>query len=110
VTQFKSQSLNYFNEWREWNKDRALQFCIQSFRGGDTIRNVCKAEILAAILFQRCRLDNAADRDRIESILTVLRQPQYLHILQNYIRSYCYESKSEEGQEFMRMLKNFGYV
>jgi hypothetical protein len=110
ITQFKSQALNYFNEWREWNKDRALQFCIQSFRGGDTIRNVCKAEILAAILFQRCRLDNSADRDRIESILAVLKQPAYLHVLQNYIRSYCYESKSVEGQDFLRMLKNFGYV
>ena len=110
VTQFKSQALNYFNEWREWNKDRALQFCIQSFRGGDTVRNVCKAEILAAILFQRCRLDNVADRDRIESILAILRQPPYVHVLQNYIRSYVYESKAPEGQDFMRMLKNFGYV
>jgi hypothetical protein len=110
VPQFKSQALSYFNEWREWNKDRALQFCIQSFRGGDTIRNVCKAEILAAILFQRCRLDNVADRDRIESILAILRQPPYLHVLQNYIRSYCYESKDLEGQDFLRMLKNFGYV
>jgi hypothetical protein len=110
IAQYKSQALYYFNEWRQWNKDRALQFCIQSFKDGDTIRNVCKAEILAAILYQRCHIDNMADRDRIEGILMILRQPAYAHVLQNYIRSYCYENSSAEGQDFLKMLKLSGYV
>src|SRR5205823_3250445 len=100
LSQHKSTALDFFHQWREWNKDRALQFCIQSFKDGDSIRNVCKAEILAAILFQRCRAQSTADRERITSILSVLQMPQYKHVLQNYIQVYCYESQSDEGKEF----------
>jgi hypothetical protein len=109
-SQFKSIALNYYTQWREWNKDRALQFCIQSFRDSDTIRNVCKAEILAAILFQRCKYENMVDRERIENIMAVLTQAPYRHVLQNYIKSYGYESKSLEGQEFLKMLRMVGYL
>ncbi|MDR3477353.1 MAG: ankyrin repeat domain-containing protein [Gammaproteobacteria bacterium] len=110
ISNYKNMALNYFQQWREWNKDRTLQFCIQSFRDGDTIRNACKAEILGAILFQRCRYSNMADRERIESILSVLMHPQYEHVLQNYVKTYCYESVSEEGKEFAQMLRAYGYL
>jgi hypothetical protein len=110
IAQFKSMALDYYKQWREWNKDRALDFCIQSFKGGDTLRNVCKAEILAAILFQCCKYENSLDRERIETIMEVLKQPPYRHVLQNYVQAYCYESKSAEGQAFSQMLRMSGYL
>ncbi len=110
IGHFKSMALNYFHQWREWNKDRSLHFCIDSFRDSDSIRNVCKAEILAAILYQRCRYENVADRERIESILAILTQPQYEHVLKNYIKVYCYESLSAEGKAFSQMLRLYGYL
>ena len=61
-------ALNFFQQWREWNKTRALNFCIQSFNHSDPIRKACKAEILAAILFQCCKEQNPLDKERIESI------------------------------------------
>lgn len=110
LSQYKNMALDFFRQWREWNKDRALQFCIQSFKYGDSLRNICKAEILGAILFQRCRYHEIADKNRIESILSVLTQPKYTHILDNYVKTYCYESQSEEGKEFMQLLKAYGYL
>jgi len=110
LSQYKNMALNYFHQWREWNKERSLQFCIQSFREGDTIRNACKAEILAAILYQRCRYSQAADRERIEAILNVLTQAPYQHVLQNYVKTYSYEGISEEGREFAQMLRAYGYL
>ena len=109
VAEYKKVSLNYFKQWREWNKNRALRFCIQSFKEDDPIRNMCKAEILAAILFQRCKVTNFADQERIEWIMPVLMQPTYKHVLDNYVRVYCYESFDPEGQTFLQMLKRFGY-
>ena len=105
----KTQTLDFFKQWREWNKDRALRFCIRTFRDDDSVRNACKAEILAAILYQRCNVQNFADHERIELILSVLSQPAYRHVLDNYIRIYCYESFSQEGKDFAQMLKRFGY-
>jgi hypothetical protein len=106
---YKSQALNFFDQWRNWNKDRALRFCLRSFQEEDTVRNLCKAEILAAILFQRCNGQNFADQERIELILDVLTQPPYRHVLDNYIRTYTYESFGQEGKDFALLLKRYGY-
>lgn len=104
---YKTLSLNFFQRWREWNKDRALHFCIQSYNEGDAVRKACKAEILAAVLFQRCDINNATDLERIKSILGVLLKSPYEYILKNYLRVYYYESRTEEGKRFAEMLKNF---
>src|SRR5579872_6648744 len=108
ITRYKNQALSFFNQWREWNKDRSLQFCIQRFNQSDTIRKACKAEILAAILFQSCGGVSPVDSERAENILNTL-VPDYDHIIRNYIQSYCYEDYSEEGQNFLRLLRNLGY-
>jgi hypothetical protein len=110
IARNKSNALDFFHQWREWNKDRALQFCIQSFKEGKPVRNACKAELLAAILFQCCRYQNMANNQRIDSILTILTQPQYEYVLKNYIQTYCYESQSEEGKAFKNLLQAWGYL
>lgn len=109
MSRFKNIALNYFQQWREWNKDRALNFCIQSFKQANVLRKACKAEILGAILFQSCKMENTKDRGRIESILEVLATPQYDYVIQNYIKTYCYEDISDDGKHFMRMLQSYGY-
>lgn len=106
---YKTLALNFFHRWREWNKDRALSFCIQSFEDGDSIRKTSKAEILAAILFQRCDLSSQADRERIEKILNLLIQSPYHYILKNYVRVYYYETYTPEGKRFAEFLKQYGY-
>ncbi len=108
IPRYKSIALNFFKQWREWNKDRALNLCIQSLKHANPVRQACKAEILAAILYQSCREDNALNETRIEDILNVFSDLRYKHILLNYVKSYCYEDQSDEGQHFMRILKKHG--
>ncbi len=110
MAHYKSLAMNYFHRWREWNKDRALHYCIQAYREGDAIRKACKAEILAAILFQRCNANNnTKDEERLNLILSVLMKSPYEYILQNYLRVYYYESYTEEGKRFFELLKEHGY-
>lgn len=105
----KSIALNYFTRWREWNKDRALHYCIDSFNEGGTLRKASKAEILAAILFQRFDSGDPRDRERIELILQTLMNTKYEYIIRNYLRVYLYQSYTEEGKRFAEMLKDSGY-
>lgn len=107
---YKTLALNFFHRWNEWNKDRALNFCIQSYEKGDAIRKACKAEILAAILFQRCDINNNADKKRIETILSVLLKSPYEYILKNYLRVYYYESQTDEGKRFANILRAYDYI
>jgi hypothetical protein len=109
ISQYKSQALKYFHQWREWNKDRALNFCIQSLKSSDSIRRVCKAEILAAILFQCCNNVDMLNRERAEMLVRILSSPEYDYILQNYIKAYSYEDQGEEGRNFLTMLRDYGY-
>ena len=109
IAYHKTLALNYFHRWREWNKDRALHQCIKSYEEGDVIRRGCKAEILAAILFQRLERNTSSDRERIELILSVLLKSPYEYILKNYLRVYFFENYTEEGKEFAELLKEYGY-
>src|SRR3990167_124388 len=105
----KSLALNFFHRWRDCNKERALQFCIQRFKEGDVIRKASHAEILAAILFQRCDYREPADQKHIENILSVLLHSPYEYILKNYLRVYYYETQTEDGKRFAELLKEYGY-
>jgi hypothetical protein len=109
IPYYKSQALNFFHQWREWNKERTLNFCIQRFNSADSIRKLCNAEILAAVLFQRLQENKLREQDRIEAILPILLQPKYDYILRNYVRAYCYEDYSEEGSQFLRLLESYGF-
>lgn len=109
VPYFKTLALNFFHRWREWNKERALNFCIQSYEEANAIRKACKAEILATILFQRCDFQQSGDRKHIETILSVLMHSPYEYILRNYLRVYYYESKTEQGKRFAEMLRYYDF-
>lgn len=110
ISRYKKVSLDFFHQWREWNKDRSLGFLIQSFKHSDVIRKACKAEILAAVLFQSCDDDSPRSKERAEDILAVLANPHYGYVLENYVKSYCYESTSDKGKRFLRMLQDYGFM
>lgn len=107
-TQYKSLALQYFHRWRDWNKERALQYCIRSFEEGDAIRKATKAEILAAILFERLSLQNKNDQAYIDIIMSHLVNSPYEYILKNYVKVYYYDKHTEEGKKFFDLLKSYG--
>lgn len=108
LQEYKAIALNYFNQWRIWNKERVLQFCIQRFNESDFLRKAAHAEILAAILFQRYNADIHAYADQIELIVTLLLNSPYDYILKNYLSVYYYENYTEEGKRFFDLLRSYG--
>jgi hypothetical protein len=97
-------AMDIFHHWREWNKDIALNECIQSFYQASPTRKTTKAAILAAILFQRCRYNNKKDIKRAEKILPVLTTPEYTYVLKSYIHAYWQHNKTAEGENLMKLL------
>lgn len=110
MSSYKNLALEFFNQWREWSKDRTLNFLIQSLKDSDSIRKVCKGEILAAILYQSMQEDNPNNTTRIESILQVFKDPLMGQVLQNYVKTYFYEDISEEANQFIQLLKMHGLM
>ena len=110
LPQYKSLALNFFHRWRDWNKERLLHFCIQNFKDANPVRRACKAEILAAILFQRCDSVQYSDKIRVDTILNLLAGSPYEYILHNYLQAYYYRSPTEEGARFSKLMKEYGVL
>lgn len=109
VSYYKSLALHFFHRWREWNKDRALTLCIQSYEDSDAVRKASKAEVLAAILFHESA-DEDGNQARFHRILDILKKSRYQYLIQHYLRIYSYDRPTKEGEQFVRRLKMSGFL
>lgn len=98
-----------YHTWLRWDKDRALDQCIQRFYHCDKVRKASLASMLGGILFQS--LDHAKDHDveRAEKILTILGLPEYKYILQSYLDTFCVKRLTPKGNNLLKLLDDCGY-
>lgn len=106
---YKTLALNFFHRWREWNKERALQLCLRRFHDSGLMAKAAQAEILSAILFQRCDVNRHEDQARIHAIAAALIGSPYDYVLRDYLNVYYYQGLTEEGKHFLATLKAEGY-
>ncbi len=97
-------SLDLFEFWREWDKDRALEECIDRFHHAEPARQYSIAALLASILFQTCTKAEAVDLERAEKILPILLQAEHSYILKSYVDTYVYGLRDERGRAFHHLL------
>jgi len=103
----EQEALRIYHEWREWDKSRSLDFCLQSIKNASPARKATKAALLAAILFQACDYDNQNDREKANKILTILAQPEYTPILKCYANSFKQDSDNILWKNFLNYLEDF---
>lgn len=103
----QQQALSFFQDWQTWDKDRALEACIQGFYYSSKARQATKATLLAAILFQRSR-HNFNDLKQAEAILTILTLAEYNYLLKSYLKVYWQLNKTSQGQDLISLLDACG--
>lgn len=96
-------AINFYEQWREWDKDRALDECIQSFTDSDEVRQASKAIILAAVLFQTCEYTDIKNIQRAEKILSILSKKEFHPYLENYVKVYYKKKWTEAGENLMHL-------
>ncbi len=106
----KTLALNFFHRWREWNKERALHLCLKRFKEDNLLRKAAQAEILSAILFQRCDIHRSEDQKRIQLIAEALIGSPYEYVLRDYLNVYYYRGLTDEGKQFLATLQAQGYI
>ncbi|MDR1057261.1 MAG: ankyrin repeat domain-containing protein [Coxiellaceae bacterium] len=104
----EKDALDFYYEWREWNKIRSLDFCIQSIKSAKVARRISKVALLAVILFQTCENNNPKDRQKANKILAVLSQKDYLPILQCYAKTFYREKDNLLWKSFANYLEEYG--
>ena len=108
IAALKKSIMQYYDTWVNWDKDRILSECIESFYNANKEKKVAKASILAAILFQRCRASHKNEIERAKKILSILTLPEYNYILKTYIKVYYTRMAGKLGEDFLGVLRACG--
>jgi hypothetical protein len=109
IATLKKSIMDYYDTWVEWDKDRVLHEWLSGFDILNTPQRVSRVSVLAAILFQRCRPSRPKEVERAKIILKLLMQPQYIYILNSYIKVYYTKLSGKLGRDFMELLRACGY-
>lgn len=102
------EAMMIYHAWVGWDKDRAIDECIQRFYLAEPARRASLAEILCGVLFQACDATLPHHLERAEKILSILNTPAYQFILDSYLKIYCEGSLTIKGNNFLKILDDFG--
>ena len=101
----EQKAMNMYSLWQNWDKDIALNECIQQIHSSDDPgRRATKASLLAAILFQQGKYREPQDEKRSRKILDILEQDDFSYIVRAYISIY---KNLKSGRRFLDLLDYF---
>lgn len=104
-----TEAMMVYDTWVEWDKDRALDECIQRFYLANPLRKASICAMLAAVLFQTCHYRNSHHVQRAEKILTILTLSDYYYILESYLNEYCVKRLTRKGNNLLKLLDDCGF-
>jgi len=102
------EAMEMYHTWVAWDKDRAIDECVQRFYLADTARRASLAAILGVVLFQTCDASLPHHLARAEKILKILVIPDYKYILDSYLDSYCVKGLTKKGNNLLKILDDCG--
>lgn len=102
------EALALYDEWVEWDKDRALDESIQRFHLASPQRKASIAAMLGGVLFQSCNAQNNLHLERAEKILNIITLPDYYYVLQSYLEEYCVKRLTPKGNNLLKLLDDCG--
>src|SRR3990167_5022804 len=100
--------MSLYDDWVEWDKDRAIDECIHRFYLAEPAGKASLAAMLGAVLFQSCDDANSKHVERAEKLLTILTLPTYYYILQSYLNIYCVKRLTRRGNNLLKLLDDCG--
>lgn len=103
-----NEALDIYNEWIEWDKDRALDECIQRFYLANPQRKASMVAMLGGVLFQACNYQNKLHVERAEKILNIMVLSDYYYVLQSYLEEYCVKRLTPKGNNLLKLLDDCG--
>jgi ankyrin repeat protein len=108
LTALQKEIYQFYNAWVEWDQDSSLEEAIEDFAAADHLRKLSKAIILGGILVQRCDARYATHVARAKKILSILSQPDFSFILENYCRIFFKPGAGKAGQRVKKLFKTCG--
>lgn len=108
LTALQKEIYQFYQAWVEWDQDSALEEAIEDFAAADHTRQLSKAIILGGILVQRCDARYKSHIARAKKILSILTQPNFSFILDNYCKVFLKPDAGKAGQRVKKLFKVCG--
>lgn len=102
-----ADSLELFNRWRHWDRERALQFVIADFKLASPARQASIAALLAAILFQHCLATNDEHFAIAERIIPIITGRGYEYLIDSYKKFYINDRSTKAGANLLALLDRY---
>ncbi|KTD05324.1 Dot/Icm T4SS effector AnkH/LegA3 [Fluoribacter gormanii] len=101
-------AMAFYDEWVAWDKERAIDECIQRFYLANPLRKASIAAMLGGVLFQAFNYENKRHLEMAEKILKILTLPDYEYILKSYLEEYCIKRLTRKGNNLLKILDDCG--
>jgi hypothetical protein len=102
-----SDCLELFHRWQRWGRERNLTSVIRDFKSASPARRACMAALFAAIIFQRCHVDNDHEFALASQMLPMLLKKEYDYIIESYKKFYIYEKPTQAGTNFLEIIERY---
>ena len=103
------QVMTFYTVWKEWDKDRSIEDCLDGFDQMTPNRRKSKASLLGIIFFQASDPKNPRDVKRAQKMMEILKKPEYHFVLRSYINVFIKSGKGgARGKMFHELLKACG--
>jgi len=109
ILECKEIALAIFNEWLDWDKKTALHEFVVDTEKAQGPRKICKAMVLANLLFSKLKYTKMADIKIAEKILPLLMQPETKYILASYKKIFQDKYHSTDGSNLTHLMEICGY-
>lgn len=104
----QKEALDFYDEWVEWDKNRALHFCLDDFAEASPARKASRVALMAAVMFQSCDYNDFKDKQKVAKMLPVLTLSQYDYVLKSYLKVFSVDKKNPRTKSLYNFLDNFG--
>lgn len=103
----KANAIKFFHRFRNFNRDRQLQFCLSRFDQGNLKQKLIQGEMLAAILFHEVTYNPQTNLERVTAIMKRLHKPPFDYLLKNYLHVYHKDRMGSDASAFVQLLKDW---
>ncbi|MFI4937494.1 MAG: ankyrin repeat domain-containing protein [Candidatus Berkiellales bacterium] len=101
--------MRFYQAWLEWDKDRAIEDCLEDFEKMSFQRQKARAALLGAVLFQACNPNKPTDVARAQKILTILSRKEFQYIVRIYATVFVRGRRSSYGNAYQRLIEMCGF-
>lgn len=101
--EIKAQTMSFYHQWKEWDKDRSIDLLLKAFREGDKRTQASLASIVGAIFFQTCRFEDADSVARAERMIPIMKRTEFQYVYRSYLNIY-YADDAQMTQKLNHLL------